>query len=166
MIFSAVFYYYYLISGAEVAVSHDAGRFVCNYLLFRSLQRSRAAGPRMHSLFVHVPCSRFIGHAQKMLEVCTPASHSLSRPSFAASCSALSTRDIWSPATTFITAVEVTQGSVHSDIKPTVQTAEKQKLLSLGASAVPIYRAHKPSHAACTASQVTPLSLCGSWQAS
>ncbi len=84
MIFSAV-----LFSGAEVTVSRDAGRFVCNYLLFRSLQRSRAAGPRMHSLFVHVPCSRGDGHAQKMLEVCTPVSHSLSRSSFTAPGSAL-----------------------------------------------------------------------------
>lgn len=57
-------------AGADVAVSHSAGRFVCNYLLFRSLQRSRAAGPRWHSLFVHLPCVTNEAGARHLLEAC------------------------------------------------------------------------------------------------
>ena len=57
-------------AGGQAAVSHNAGRFVCNYLLFRSLQRSHAAGPRWHSLFVHVPCiTAANGEAQQLLQV-------------------------------------------------------------------------------------------------
>ena len=59
-------------AGGQAAVSHNAGRFVCNYLLFRSLQRSRATGPRWHSLFVHVPCvTAANGEAQQLLQVWT-----------------------------------------------------------------------------------------------
>jgi pyrrolidone-carboxylate peptidase len=56
-------------AGGRAVVSHNAGRFVCNYLLFRSLQRSRARAPRWHSLFVHLPCVGGAAGARQLLEV-------------------------------------------------------------------------------------------------
>lgn len=56
-------------AGGRAVVSHNAGRFVCNYLLFRSLQRSRARAPRWHSLFVHLPCVDGAAGARQLLEV-------------------------------------------------------------------------------------------------
>ena len=41
-----------------MAVSHDAGRFVCNWIYFRSLQlcaQLRAGGHHVDALFVHFP---------------------------------------------------------------------------------------------------------------
>ena len=37
-----------------VALSHDAGRFLCNMVYYRSLQGARRSA-NLHSLFVHVP---------------------------------------------------------------------------------------------------------------
>ena len=42
--------------GFDVAVSHDAGRYLCNYIFYHSL-RQCAARPQqsLQALFVHVP---------------------------------------------------------------------------------------------------------------
>lgn len=38
----------------QVVVSHDAGRFLCNYVYFRSLSAARRSS-NLHALFLHVP---------------------------------------------------------------------------------------------------------------
>jgi pyroglutamyl-peptidase len=39
-----------------VVVSNDPGRFICNYMYYKSLEHTNDSGcPRCHSLFVHVP---------------------------------------------------------------------------------------------------------------
>ncbi len=60
----------------DVEVSHDAGRFVCNYTLYRSLaqcqqhcqrlQRLQRADGRWHALFVHVPPFDVIPKAEQL----------------------------------------------------------------------------------------------------
>jgi pyroglutamyl-peptidase len=41
-------------SGVTAALSHDAGRYLCNYLCWRAAEASRADGPRL-AAFIHVP---------------------------------------------------------------------------------------------------------------
>ena len=43
------------IDGFDVQVSHDAGRYVCNYTYFSSLKAVEKKGSGCYSLFVHVP---------------------------------------------------------------------------------------------------------------
>ena len=60
--------------GHPVQVSGDAGRFVCNYLYFRSLAAAAADaeqagggdGPRRHALFLHIPPTAVLPHAEAM----------------------------------------------------------------------------------------------------
>jgi len=40
--------------GHNVQISHSAGRYLCNYIYFRSLQHCTNV-PNWHALFVHVP---------------------------------------------------------------------------------------------------------------
>ncbi|DBA84937.1 hypothetical protein WJX79_003597 [Trebouxia sp. C0005] len=40
--------------GHDVQISHSAGRYLCNYIYFRSLQHCTNV-PNWHALFVHVP---------------------------------------------------------------------------------------------------------------
>jgi pyrrolidone-carboxylate peptidase len=56
-------------AGFNVAVSTDAGRYVCNWTYYRSLQASREVerevgvkgAVRCYSLFVHVPSEDVLG---------------------------------------------------------------------------------------------------------
>jgi pyroglutamyl-peptidase len=41
-------------SGVAVALSYDAGRYLCNYLCWRAAEAARAGGPRL-AAFIHVP---------------------------------------------------------------------------------------------------------------
>ena len=42
--------------GFDVAISHDAGLFICNYIFYQSLRHcALAVSETLHSLFVHVP---------------------------------------------------------------------------------------------------------------
>src|SRR5262245_60525083 len=41
-------------AGVPTALSHDAGRYLCNYLCWRAAEAARAGGPRLVS-FIHVP---------------------------------------------------------------------------------------------------------------
>ena len=45
--------------GHNVQISHSAGRYLCNYIYFRSLQHCTIV-PNWHALFVHVPPLKFI----------------------------------------------------------------------------------------------------------
>jgi pyroglutamyl-peptidase len=43
------------LTGADVHISRDAGRYLCNYLSWRAIEATRApAGPKL-AAFVHVP---------------------------------------------------------------------------------------------------------------
>ncbi len=41
-------------AGVAAALSHDAGRYLCNYLCWRAAEAARAGGPQL-TAFVHVP---------------------------------------------------------------------------------------------------------------
>ncbi|MCC6777261.1 MAG: pyroglutamyl-peptidase I [Hyphomicrobiales bacterium] len=41
-------------AGAPAALSHDAGRYLCNYLCWRAAEAAATSGPRL-VIFVHVP---------------------------------------------------------------------------------------------------------------
>eukprot|EP00741_Cyanophora_paradoxa_P019912 tig00021179_g19217.t1 len=41
--------------GFHVEISHDPGRFVCNYVYYKSLELARRERAPVHALFVHVP---------------------------------------------------------------------------------------------------------------
>lgn len=41
-------------TGAPAALSHDAGRYLCNYLCWRAAEAAATSGPRL-VIFVHVP---------------------------------------------------------------------------------------------------------------
>jgi len=41
-------------TGVAAGASHDAGRYLCNYLCWRAAEAARAGGPRL-TAFVHVP---------------------------------------------------------------------------------------------------------------
>lgn len=51
--------------GHNVAVSQSAGRYLCNYIYFKSLQLCSKV-PNWHALFVHVPPLEVIGHDAEM----------------------------------------------------------------------------------------------------
>ena len=51
--------------GHNVAISHSAGRYLCNYIYFRSLQLCSNV-PNWHALFVHVPPLEVIGQDKEM----------------------------------------------------------------------------------------------------
>lgn len=51
--------------GHNVAISHSAGRYLCNYIYFRSLQLCSNL-PNWHALFVHVPPLKIIGEDEEM----------------------------------------------------------------------------------------------------
>ena len=51
--------------GHNVAISHSAGRYLCNYVYFRSLQLCSNV-PNWHALFVHVPPLEVIGQDAEM----------------------------------------------------------------------------------------------------
>ena len=51
--------------GHNVAISHSAGRYLCNYIYFRSLQLCSNV-PNWHALFVHVPPLEVIGQDEEM----------------------------------------------------------------------------------------------------
>jgi pyroglutamyl-peptidase len=42
-------------AGHPVALSRDAGRYVCNYAYYEALRAAAAAAPLISALFVHVP---------------------------------------------------------------------------------------------------------------
>jgi pyroglutamyl-peptidase len=44
-------------AGVPTALSHDAGRYLCNYLCWRAAEAARAGGPRL-AAFIHVPSLR------------------------------------------------------------------------------------------------------------
>jgi pyroglutamyl-peptidase len=46
-------------AGVPTALSHDAGRYLCNYLCWRAAEAARAGGPRLVA-FIHVPSLRRI----------------------------------------------------------------------------------------------------------
>jgi pyroglutamyl-peptidase len=46
-----------LASGVPVALSHDAGHYLCNYLCWRAAEAARTGAPRLVA-FVHVPAVR------------------------------------------------------------------------------------------------------------
>ena len=45
--------------GHNVQISHSAGRYLCNYIYFRSLQHCTTM-PNWHAVFVHVPPVKFL----------------------------------------------------------------------------------------------------------
>lgn len=50
-----------------MAISEDAGLFVCNYTFYKSLQQSqRNSKQKWHSLFVHVPPFEVLGPEQQL----------------------------------------------------------------------------------------------------
>ena len=51
--------------GHNVAISQSAGRYLCNYIYFKSLQLCSIV-PNWHALFVHVPPLEVIGHDAEM----------------------------------------------------------------------------------------------------
>lgn len=51
--------------GHNVAISHSAGRYLCNYIYFRSLQLCSNV-TNWHALFVHVPPLEVIGQDEEM----------------------------------------------------------------------------------------------------
>ena len=51
--------------GHNVAISQSAGRYLCNYIYFRSLQLCSIV-PNWHALFVHVPPLEVIGQDEEM----------------------------------------------------------------------------------------------------
>lgn len=51
--------------GHNVAISHSAGRYLCNYIYFKSLQLCSNL-PNWHALFVHVPPLKIIGEDEEM----------------------------------------------------------------------------------------------------
>jgi pyrrolidone-carboxylate peptidase len=53
-----------------VAISEDAGLFVCNYIYFKSLQQSQRSTSKQkwHSVFIHVPPFETLG-PEKQLEM-------------------------------------------------------------------------------------------------
>ena len=54
-------------AGEQVAISEDAGLFVCNYTLYRSIQQSqRNSKQKWHSLFIHVPPFEVMGPEQQL----------------------------------------------------------------------------------------------------
>jgi len=42
-------------SPEQVAISNDPGRFVCNYVYYKSLLHQKSKGSPLNSLFIHVP---------------------------------------------------------------------------------------------------------------
>ena len=42
-------------SPEQVAISNDPGRFVCNYVYYKSLLHQKSKGSSLNSLFIHVP---------------------------------------------------------------------------------------------------------------
>jgi pyroglutamyl-peptidase len=44
-------------AGVPTALSHDAGRYLCNYLCWRAVEAARDGGPRLVA-FIHVPSLR------------------------------------------------------------------------------------------------------------
>jgi pyroglutamyl-peptidase len=53
------------LTGAPAALSHDAGRYLCNYLCWRAAEAAgRPNGPRI-AAFVHVPPMRSIGRKRR-----------------------------------------------------------------------------------------------------
>jgi pyroglutamyl-peptidase len=44
-------------TGVPAALSHDAGRYLCNYLCWRAVEAARHGGPRL-AAFIHVPAVR------------------------------------------------------------------------------------------------------------
>lgn len=51
-------------AGHDVELSESAGRYVCNYLYFRSLQNCTSI-PNWHALFVHLPQLEFMNQKQQ-----------------------------------------------------------------------------------------------------
>jgi pyrrolidone-carboxylate peptidase len=51
--------------GHDVQISHSAGRYLCNYIYFRSLQHCTNV-PNWHALFVHVPPLKFAGQEAEL----------------------------------------------------------------------------------------------------
>lgn len=51
--------------GHNVGISHSAGRYLCNYIYFKSLQLCSNV-PNWHALFVHVPPLELIGHDEEV----------------------------------------------------------------------------------------------------
>ena len=42
-------------SPEQVAISNDPGRFVCNYVYYKSMLHQQSKGSSLNSLFIHVP---------------------------------------------------------------------------------------------------------------
>ena len=51
--------------GHNVQISHSAGRYLCNFIYFKSLQHC-STFPNWHALFVHVPPLDVIGQDEEM----------------------------------------------------------------------------------------------------
>lgn len=52
-------------AGHDVELSKSAGRYLCNYIYFRSLLNCTSI-PNWHALFVHLPPLKFIGEEQQL----------------------------------------------------------------------------------------------------
>jgi pyroglutamyl-peptidase len=62
-------------TGVPVALSHDAGRYLCNYLCWRATEASSTGGPRLIA-FIHVPIvPRARRHGSRRQASYRPASH-------------------------------------------------------------------------------------------